>query len=168
MIDDVIAEHHIETPIRKRQRLTDGRYGLSAALPAWKQASITDRQRIDADSMLRSKTKDQPVCATADFNHTRIRPDWLKRPEQIAHAARRARHHGNDLLFAPVNVFRLALLVGELPLERSLSKLPARLISPSHLLLFLVLPALCFPLLCFLLLCFLCLFVAKNSCAFCG
>jgi hypothetical protein len=65
-----------------------------------------------------------------------------------------------------VNVFRLALLVGELPLERSLSKLPARLISPSHLLLFLVLPALCF-LLCafcaFLWLKILVLFVAKTA-----
>src|SRR5262249_32299331 len=118
VIDDVIAEHDIKASIRKRQRLTNRRYGLRVTLPARKQVSITNCQGIDADSAFRSKIEDEAVCSTANLNNTSIGFDRLKRLEFLAHAARRPHHRGNNLLFTPANMLRLVLLIGELALER--------------------------------------------------
>src|ERR1051326_1673367 len=85
MIDHVVAKHYIKTLVRERQRLTNCRYRLCSTLPARKQTSITNRERIDTDAMLSSKVKDQPMCSTADLNHTRISFDRLKSLELLAH-----------------------------------------------------------------------------------
>ena len=74
--------------------------------------------------MLRTEVEDQPVRAAADFNHTRIGCDWLKRLESVAHASRRSHHRADDFFFAPAQVFRLALLVSKLALQRPLRKFP--------------------------------------------
>src|ERR1051325_3479780 len=134
MIDHVVAKHYIKTLIRDRQRLTNRCYRLCAALPAWKQASITNRERIDTDSVLSSKVEDESMCSTADLNHTSISFDRLKLLELLAHAHRGSYHRRDDLLFPSLNVLRLVLLIGELALERSLSKSSARRLSPHHVL----------------------------------
>src|SRR5215213_6072136 len=83
--------------------------------------------------MLRSEVEDKSVRTAADFNHARIRCDWLKRLEEITHTPRRSHHRANDLVFAPANVFRLALLVSKLALKRPLRKLPSGGLSPDHI-----------------------------------
>src|ERR1043165_5931995 len=55
MIDHVVAKHDVETLVRKRQRLTNRRNRLRPSLPAREQAPVTNREWIDADSMLRSE-----------------------------------------------------------------------------------------------------------------
>src|SRR5262245_18996555 len=95
MINYVIAEHHIKTLIRKRQRLTNRCYRLRASLPARKQTSITDAQRIDTDSVFRSKVEDEPVGATANLNYTRVSFDRLKRLEPLTHLYCGSHHRGN-------------------------------------------------------------------------
>jgi hypothetical protein len=132
VIDDVVAEHYIESLIRKRQRLPNCRYCLRASLPARKQASITDGQRVDTDCVLRSKIEDQPVRATTNLNHTSISFDRLKRLELVTYVFRGSHHRGNDLLFTPANVLCLSLLVGKLAFERPFSKSPARRLTPDH------------------------------------
>src|SRR6185369_4662380 len=114
MVDHVVTNHDVETPIAKRQRLTHCSNCRSTTLPARKQVSITHRERINSDSMLRTEVEDQPVRAAADFNHTRIRLDRLKRLESVTHAPRRLNHRADDLFFAPEQVFCLAFLVSKL------------------------------------------------------
>jgi hypothetical protein len=72
------------------------------------------------------------VRSTADLNDTGTGRDRLKRLEQIAHPPRRFLHRNNDVAFPPTNMFRLALLVSELTLERPACKFPARRFSPTH------------------------------------
>lgn len=100
---------------------------------ARKEVSITHRERIDSDSVLRTEVEDQPMRAATDFNHASIRFDGLERLESLTHAPRRSRHRADDLFFAPAQVFCLALLVGELARQGSLRKFPLRRLSPGHL-----------------------------------
>src|SRR6185295_7829893 len=144
MVHHVVTDHDVETPIAKRQRLAHRGNRRSTTLPARKETSITNGERIDPDSMLRTEVEDQPVRTAADFNHTRIRLDRLKRLESVAHASRRLNHRADDFFFVPAQVFRLALLVSKLPRQGPLRKLVPSLLSPTHL----------------------CAFVAKLLCAF--
>src|SRR4029079_8519740 len=132
----VVTNHDVETTIAKRQRFTHRRNCRSTTLPTRKEASITNSERINSDSMLRTEVEDQPVRAAADFNHTRIRLDRLERLESVAHASRRLNHRADDLFFAPAQVFRLAFLVSKLARQRPLRKPVTSLFSQTHLVLF--------------------------------
>src|ERR1044072_9215543 len=114
MVHHVITNHDVETPVAKRQRLNNRSNGRRTTLPARKQASITNGERINSDSVLRTEVEDQSVRAAADFNHTRVRLDRLKRFENVAHASGRLNHRGDDLFFAGAQVLRFAFLVSEL------------------------------------------------------
>src|SRR6185369_11289672 len=148
MVHHVVTNHDVETPIAKRQRFTHRSNCRSTSLPARKETSITNSERINSDPMCRTEVEDQPVRAAADFNHTRIRLDRLKRLESVTHASRRLNHRGDDLFFAPPQVFRLAFLVSKLARQGPLRKPMTSLFSETHLLL------------CYVLLCF---FVAKTA-----
>jgi hypothetical protein len=73
------------------------------------------------------------MCTAANLNHTRISFDRLKRLELLPNSLRCLHHSGDDLFLMPANVLGLVLLVDKLALERSLSKSPARRLTPHHL-----------------------------------
>src|ERR1051325_11279904 len=78
VIDDVVAEDDIKGSIAKRQSLTKRSYSCDTSLPGGKQPRIVNGQRIDANSMMHTKIKDQSVRSAADFNNTRLTLDWFE------------------------------------------------------------------------------------------
>src|SRR5436190_18465471 len=100
MVNDVVAEHHVEALIGKRKLLAQGGNRHRGVLPAWKQTAITNGQRIDADSAPRAKIEDQPVCTTTDFNHPRVAGKRSKLFEPLAHALRRMLHREDHFILA--------------------------------------------------------------------
>src|SRR5215470_19644347 len=72
VIDDIVAEHDIKGVFGKRQSLTKRSYRCDTSLPGRKQPRIVNGQRIDTNSMMRTKIKDQSVRSAADFNNTRL------------------------------------------------------------------------------------------------
>src|SRR6185295_10903214 len=78
VIDDIVAENDIKGVIGKRQSLTKRSYSWDTSLPGRKQPRIMNGQRIDTNTMMRTKIEDQSVRTAADFNNTRLTIDWFE------------------------------------------------------------------------------------------
>src|SRR5689334_21609544 len=78
VIDNIVAENDIKSVIDKRQSLTKRSYSCDTSLPGRKQSRIVNGQRIDTNTMMRTKIEDQSVRTAADFNNTRLTIDWFE------------------------------------------------------------------------------------------
>ena len=125
VIDDIVAEDHVETRVRKWKFLASAGDRLRFRLPCRKQAAIFVGKRVHPYPLRCVEEENEAVRSGSDFQDARIlskRPDLF---QPATHFGGMGGHRRHGLGFLSPDPGRLALLVDQLPLKRPLR-------SPLH------------------------------------